>query len=110
MHKSHCDALVLHDSAEVKIKHIPLSLLSLEHAKKLRRDMWSVLTARGLCGRFRDSSYEWSEDLDRGGRVPGKGTRYDPMFKILADLWSMVVEPVIDFICKLVSKLLLSHS
>ncbi|KAI0825519.1 CHAT domain-containing protein [Irpex lacteus] len=101
MHESRCDALVLHDSIEVKIKHIPLPLLPLEHAKKLRRDLWSVLTARGLCGRFRDSFYEWSEDLDRGGRLPGTGMRNDPMFKILADLWTMVVEPIIDFICKL---------
>lgn len=110
MHKSRCDALILHDSAEIKIKHIPLPLLSLEHAKKLNRDLWSVLTTRHLRGCFRDSSHKWSEDFDRGARLPGKGMENDPMFKILADLWTMTVEPIIDFICKLVSNLLLSHS
>ncbi|KAI0825514.1 CHAT domain-containing protein [Irpex lacteus] len=96
--ESHCDALILYDSKDIKIKHIPLPLLSLEHATKLKKDLWSVLTARGLCGRFRDSSYEWSEDFDRGGQLPGKGMRNDPMFKILADLWTMVIKPVVDFV------------
>ncbi|KAI0825522.1 CHAT domain-containing protein [Irpex lacteus] len=96
MHESRCDALILHDSAEVKIKHIPLMLLTFEHAAKLRRDLWSILTTRNLRGRFRDSSNQWSENFDRGAYRPGDGKKYsDPMFKILADLWTMVVEPPI---------------
>ncbi|KAI0825510.1 CHAT domain-containing protein [Irpex lacteus] len=101
VHESQCDCLVLYNAEGVKIKHIPLSSMSLEYATKLCKDLWSVLSARNLRGRLRDSMKSWSEDFDRGANLPGKGAKYDPMFKILADLWTMVTKPVIDFICTL---------
>ncbi|KAI0825523.1 CHAT domain-containing protein [Irpex lacteus] len=96
--ESSCDALILYESEEVKIKHIPLSLLSFDHAINLCNNFSFVLIARGLRGCFRDNSYKWKEDCDRGAHLPGRGMKNDPMFKILADLWTMVVNPVIDFI------------
>lgn len=107
VHQSRCDSLVLYNSEEVQVQHIPLSSLSLDHATKLHKVLWSILTARSLRGRSRDGSYTQNEDTDRGAHVPGKGMRHDPMFKILADLWTMVVKPIINFIGTLVSPLLL---
>ncbi|KAI0083832.1 hypothetical protein BDY19DRAFT_910303 [Irpex rosettiformis] len=35
---------------------------------------------------------------DRGGYLPGKGGRHDPTYKILGDLWVLVVKPILDVI------------
>lgn len=103
-YRSRCDALVLHHSDDrSSVKHIPLPALSHRHATQLRKDLWAVLTTRGLRGRFRDGQHKTSED--RGARLPGKGMRRDPMFKMLADLWLMVVRPIVDFVRTLVSSI-----
>ncbi|KAI0083483.1 CHAT domain-containing protein [Irpex rosettiformis] len=97
VHKSRCDALVLYYPGQVK--HVPLPSFSSSLASRLHKDLWSILTTNGLRGRFRDAaSYE---DDDRGMNKPGNGGEHDPMFTILADLWNLVVKPILDVILTL---------
>ncbi|KAI0083697.1 CHAT domain-containing protein [Irpex rosettiformis] len=97
LHNTRCDALVL--SQPDHITHIPLPEFSRTHAVKLHKDLWSILAARNLRGRFRDS--EWYDDDNRGQDMPGNGVRNDPMFRVLGDLWNFVVKPILDVVTTL---------
>ncbi|KAI0083332.1 CHAT domain-containing protein [Irpex rosettiformis] len=97
IHNARCDALVL--SQPDHITHIPLPEFSRTHAVKLHKDLWSILAARNLRGRFRDS--EWYDDDNRGQDMPGNGVRNDPMFRVLGDLWNFVVKPILDVVTTL---------
>ena len=101
IHSAKCDALILHQPGGVK--HVPLPSFSEVHAKKLHKDLWSILNLRRLRSRFDDSDVMQDDEDDRGGNLPGKGAKHDPMYKILADLWTLVVKPILDVVCTLVS-------
>ncbi|KAI0085973.1 CHAT domain-containing protein [Irpex rosettiformis] len=97
VHKSRCDALVLHRTGE--IVHVPLPHLSLSCAMDLQKSLWDILRAKRLLNRCRDDLRD--ERDDRGGRV----TAMDPpdlMRIILANLWNWVVKPIMDVVCTLV--------
>lgn len=101
IHSAKCDALILHQPG--RVKHVPLSSFSEVHAKKLHKDLWSILNLRRLRSRFDDSDVLQDDEDVRGGNLPGKGAKHDPMYKILADLWNLVVKPILDVVCTLVS-------
>ncbi|KAI0092623.1 CHAT domain-containing protein [Irpex rosettiformis] len=95
MHESRCDALVLYHPGNVA--HIPLPDFSYERAQNLRKQLWTVLSHKRLRSQFRDSSYD--ENQNRGPLPPGrKRKEHDPMSLVLADLWRLVVKPIIDLI------------
>ncbi|KAI0083818.1 hypothetical protein BDY19DRAFT_1029974 [Irpex rosettiformis] len=97
VHETRCDALVLCQGGDVV--HVPLPQFSYGRAEKLHRDLWSILATRHLRGRFRDELESDGGDRDdRGGYLPGKGGKHDPTYKILGDLWVLVVKPILDAI------------
>lgn len=99
VHKSRCDALVLHSGGEVA--HVPLIDFSEGIAKKLQTRLWSALKARRLLSRFRDEHKD--DEPDRGGYTTGRTrNEIDPLHGILSDLWMLVAKPIIDVVRKLV--------
>ena len=99
-HRSRCDALILYHPGAVR--HVPLPAISRDYAEKLRGNLWSVLNAEHLRGRFRGGS---EGDFDDRGiiRKPRRNTENDPMYDILEDLWNTVVKPILDVVRTLVS-------
>lgn len=99
VHESRCDALILYHPADVA--HVPLTDFSEDIAKKLQTRLWSALKAERLLSRFRD---EYKDDeLDRGGYTVGRTrNEIDPLHRILSDLWTLVVKPIIDVARELV--------
>ncbi|KAI0088787.1 TPR-like protein [Irpex rosettiformis] len=97
VHESRCDALILRDTNDVI--HVPLPSFSYNQAKDLQTRLRTVLKNHRLLGRTRDI-YVDEDHHGRGGRTrpPNEG---DELKKILAELWSGVVKPVIDEINKL---------
>ncbi|KAI0085866.1 CHAT domain-containing protein [Irpex rosettiformis] len=97
VHEARCDALILCRAGDVV--HVPLPDFSLVDAMVTQRLLWDTLRAKRLLNRCRGDMRDG--DDDRGGRV----TAMDPpdlMRIILADLWTLVVKPIMDVVCTLV--------
>ncbi|KAI0085861.1 CHAT domain-containing protein [Irpex rosettiformis] len=97
LHEARCDALILCRASDVV--HIPLPDFSLIHAMETQRLLWDTLRAKRLLNRCRSDTED--DDDGRGGRV----TAMDPpdlMRVILANLWTLVVKPIMDVVCTLV--------
>ena len=102
VHESRCDALVLHHPG--KVAHVPLPAFSYDHAKKLRQQLSSALRSASSAGGFRNGSKAKGEKTG----IATRSLRYqspDLMYFVLADLWKLVVKPIIDVLKALVSTL-----
>jgi tetratricopeptide (TPR) repeat protein len=90
--KSRCDALILLPPGE--IIHVPLPQFSYHRATGMFRQLTQVLGQQHLLSRLSENTME---DLDRGMLRP-KSTRkpHEVLLKILADLWTLVVKPIVD--------------
>lgn len=94
--ESRCDALVLSGSGD--ITHVPLHGLKYEHAVKLQTQLKECLRANHVLNRFREIFQ--NREKDRAGRTSRKGAD-DQMIEILADLWRLVVKPILDVVLDL---------
>lgn len=88
-----CDALIL--SPGGTITPVPLPGLSFDTAEGLQSQLRECLRANHVLNRFRQNYRDGDED--RAGRTTRKGAG-DGMYKILADLWRLVVKPVLNAI------------
>ncbi|KAI0088784.1 CHAT domain-containing protein [Irpex rosettiformis] len=105
VHKSRCDALLLHPPRNVT--HIPLPSFSLSRAERLQKQLRSVVNAKNKrhgIGRFQDQADETQVDneehTERGGETAGSDTN-TTMRRILSELWNEVVKPVLKEIDRL---------
>jgi tetratricopeptide (TPR) repeat protein len=99
VHKSRCDALILLPPG--KIVHVPLPQFSHDIATVLFQQLTQVLGQNNLLNRLRENT---TDGLDRAMKKP-KSTRdsREVLFKILADLWKLVVKPIVDMVTAIVS-------
>lgn len=101
MRESKSDALVLYQAGDVV--HIPLPGFSYARAKAMQKLMWTFLRSEFLLGRARGDLQGGPDDSERGGNIMPKDARQNFMGEILAELWKLVVKPIMDVICTLVS-------
>jgi tetratricopeptide (TPR) repeat protein len=99
VHESRCDALILLPAGE--IAHVPLPQFSYHTATSFFRQLTQVLGQNHLLSRLRENI---TDDLDRAVKPP-KSTRNwrEVLREILADLWKLVVKPIVDTITATVS-------
>ena len=97
VHEHRCDALVLMAGLD-DVMHIPLSKFSYKNAQTLHQSLNQLLQAAQV--RAQDT---------RLGRVQAKTTTDVGFPSILSNLWSSLVEPVLNGLAITVSYLILTH-
>ncbi|KAF8961815.1 CHAT domain-containing protein [Flammula alnicola] len=86
VHGDRCDALALTSGADTPL-HVPLQGFSYGKAQKLRDDLYQYILGRGIRNRGFESDMRGMQRMSR----PNSG-----IYKILRDLWNLVVKPVLD--------------
>jgi tetratricopeptide (TPR) repeat protein len=99
VHKSQCDALVLHSLGE--IIHLPLPRFSYDDAIRLHQQLAEVLDYNGLLGRVRGEVRDGEERALRPPKLVSEKNKI--MIQILAELWKSVVKPIVTKITGTVS-------
>jgi tetratricopeptide (TPR) repeat protein len=99
VHRSRCDALILLPPDE--IAHVSLPQFSYDRATSLFRQLTQVLGQNNLLSRLRENT---TDDPDRALKPPESTRSWREVLRnILADLWKLVVKPIVNKIIATVS-------
>jgi hypothetical protein len=98
VHRSRCDAIALMAGSDEPL-HIPLDDFSFEMAEEMRRELHDGLSAIGIRARSIDTETTETDSADLVDRamkpLPRARNPTNAFEKVLAQLWTCVVEPIL---------------